>query len=153
MITFQTSVRVERPVEEVFAFVSDPLLFPRWNSAVQTVHGTSRARGEPRSTYSMQRHIPTGQVENDLEVFAREHNTEFGIRTTSGPTPFRYRYRFASDGPDPVVHLDASVELPGATAVLGPLAARGVKRGVDANLAALKRTLEASSRHAQSATA
>ena len=98
-------------------------------------------------------HTDRPQVENDLEVFAREHNTEFGIRTTSGLTPFRYRDRFASDGPDTVVHLDASVELPGATAVLGPLAARGVKRGVDANLAALKRTLEASSRHAQSATA
>jgi hypothetical protein len=42
------------------------------------------------------------------------------------------------------VRLDASVEPAGATAVLGPFAARGVRRGVDANLAALKRTLEAS---------
>ena len=28
MITFETSVRVERPIEEVFAFVSDPLHVP-----------------------------------------------------------------------------------------------------------------------------
>ena len=40
MITFETSVRVECPIEEVFAFVSDPLLFPRWNSAVQAVDDT-----------------------------------------------------------------------------------------------------------------
>ena len=46
MISFETSVRIERPVEKVFAFVSDPLLFPQWNSAVQTVHADSGAAGE-----------------------------------------------------------------------------------------------------------
>ena len=149
MITFETNVRVERPIEEVFELVSNPLLFPRWNSAVQRIRQTSGERGEPGSTYSMQRQLPTGPVENELEVVSRQHPTEFAIRTTSGPTPFVYRYLFASDDSNTVVHLDASVELPHATAILGPLAARGVRRGVDANLAALKRALEASARDAQ----
>jgi hypothetical protein len=105
MIAFQTSVRVKRPIEEVFAFVSDPVLFPRWNSAVQTVHRTSEETGTVRSTYSMQRQLPTGQVENELEVLAREHPTGFAIRTTSGPTPFRCR--LAGDGVDTVIQLDA----------------------------------------------
>jgi uncharacterized protein YndB with AHSA1/START domain len=152
MITFQTSVRIKRPLEEVFAFIASPLLFPRWNSAVQTVHGTSGETGSVGSTYSMRRRLPTGQVENELEVVSREHPTEFAIRTTSGPTPFVYRYRFASDDSDTVVHLDARVELPGVASVFGPLAARGVRRGVDANLAMLKHTLEASVRHAPSPT-
>jgi uncharacterized protein YndB with AHSA1/START domain len=153
VISFETSVRIERPIEEVFAFVSDPLLLPRWNSAVQTVHGTSGETGGLGSTYSMERELPAGRVENELEVLARKHPTGFGIRTTSGPTPFSYRYRFASDGADTVVHLNASVELPGLAAVLGPLAARGVRRGVDANFAALKRTLEASAKGAHPASA
>jgi len=142
VISFETSVRIERAIEEVFALVSDPLRFPLWNSAVQTVQRTSGETGEPGSTYSMERELPTGRVENELEVFARKSPSEFGIRTTRGPTPFIYRYRFASDGADTVVHLGASVELPGVAAVLGPLAARGVRRGVDANFASLKRTLE-----------
>ena len=148
MITFHTSVRIQRPIDEVFAFVSDPLNFPRWNSAVQTVHGTSGQSGGPGSTYSMQRQLPTGQVENELEILSREHPTKFSIRTTSGPTPFLYHYRFARDGADTVIHLDASVDLPGVTAVLGPLAARGVTRGVDSNLSALQHALEASARDA-----
>ena len=148
VITFQTSVRVERPIDEVFAFVSNPLMFPRWNSAVQTVHGTSRETGGPGSTYSMQRQLPAGQVENELEVLSRGHPTKFGIRTSSGPTPFLYNYRFVPDGADTVVHLDATVELRGVTAVLAPLAARTVRRDVDANLAALKHTLEASAPNA-----
>lgn len=149
MISFETSVRIARPIEQVFAFVSDPIQFPRWNSAVQAVRRTSAVRGpsggtgEPGSTYAMERELPGGQVENGLEVFVREQPTEFGIRTTSGPTPFVYDYRLASDGKDTIVHLDASVELAGVAGVLGPLAARAVRRGVDTNFTALKRTLEA----------
>jgi uncharacterized protein YndB with AHSA1/START domain len=142
MISFETSVRIERPVEEVFTFVSDPIQFPLWNSAVQAVLSTSRETREPGSTYSMERELPTGRVENELEVFACEHPSEFGIRTTSGPTPFTYRYGFAADGPDTVVRLEASVDLKGVPPMLGPLAARGVRRGVDGNFASLKHTLE-----------
>ena len=148
MISFETSVRIARPIEQVFAFVSDPIQFPRWNSAVQAVRRTSAVRGasggigDPGSTYAMERELPGGRVENGLEVFVREQPTEFGIRTTSGPTPFVYDYRLASDGKDTIVHLDASVELAGVAGVLGPLAARAVRRGVDTNFTALKRTLE-----------
>jgi carbon monoxide dehydrogenase subunit G len=153
VISFETSVRIERRIEDVFAFVSDPTQFPLWNSAVQAVHRTAGETGAPGSAYPMERELPTGQVENRLEVFGREHPSEFGIRTTSGPTPFFYRYRFTSDGANTVVHLDATVELPGVAAVLGPLAARRVRRGVDANFAALKRILEAGARDAESASA
>ena len=114
------------PIEEVFAFVSDPLLFPRWNSAVQAVDDTSGVTGEVGSTYSMRRELPAGQVENELEVLVHERPSEFVIRTTSGPTPFLYRYRFASDGAGTVVHLGASVQLPGVAGMLGPLAAHRV---------------------------
>jgi uncharacterized protein YndB with AHSA1/START domain len=153
VITFETSVCVERPLEEVFDFVSDPLSFPRWNSAVQAVTNTSGVTGEVGSTYSMRRELPTGQVENELEVLVRERPSEFTIRTTSRPTPFLYHYRFASDGVDTLVRLNASVELLGVAAVFGPLGARAVKRGVDANFAVLKRTLEESPRNARSASA
>jgi carbon monoxide dehydrogenase subunit G len=153
MIRFDTSVRIGRPIESVFAFVSDPLQFPGWNSAVQRVHGASGEKGELGSTYSMERELPTGRVENELEVFARKRPSEFGIRTTSGPTPFVYRYRFFSERGATVVRLDARVKLPGVAAALGSLAARGVRRGVDANFAALKRILEEASGDAGSAFA
>lgn len=150
MINFETSVRIDRPVEDVFAFVSDPLLFPRWNSAVKAADSTSGATSEAGSTYSMQRELPGGQVENELEVLVRARPEEFVIRTTSGPTPFHYHYRFAPEGAGTVVHLDASVELPGAAGKLGPFAARAVRRGVDANFGTLKRILEGRARDAQS---
>ena len=124
MTAFESGVRIERPIEEVFDLVSDPLRFPQWNSAVKSVHKASGVEREVSSTYSMQRELPTGRVQNELEIFARKHPTEFGIRTTSGPTPFVYRYRFATESGETVVRLDAQVELRGVASALAPIAGR-----------------------------
>ena len=93
----------------------------------------------------MERDLPTGRALNELEVVACERPTEFAIRTTSGPTPFLYRYRFSANDGATVVRLEAAVELEGIAERLPALARRLVRRGVDDNFAALKRTLEAGS--------
>ena len=142
MTSFQASVRIERPVEEVFAYVSEPENFPRWNSAVQTVRKTSSGEEPVGSTYAMTRQLPGGQAENELEITTYERPREFAIRTLSGPTPFVYRYAFSSSDGGTLLELDAEVELPGAAALAGPLARRAVKRGVDGNFATLKGILE-----------
>jgi uncharacterized protein YndB with AHSA1/START domain len=141
---FKASVRIKRPIDEVFAYVSDPLNFPRWNSAVRAVWQTHGRESAVGSKYTMERELPSAAVQNELELFAREHPTEFGIRTTSGPTPFTYRYGFAAANGQTVVQLDAVLVRDGATALLGPLVGRAVKRGVDDNFAELKRILETS---------
>jgi uncharacterized protein YndB with AHSA1/START domain len=137
VIIFETEVRIERPIEEVYAYVSDPLNFPRWNSAVQEVRENVRGK-----TYSMERRLPSGRAVNELEILALDRPREFAIRTISGPTPFLYRYLFASEGNGTLVKLDAQVELHGAAALVPKLARRAVKSGVDENLATLKGVLE-----------
>jgi uncharacterized protein YndB with AHSA1/START domain len=142
VIGFETTTRIARPIEEVFAYVSDPLNFPRWNSAVQAVLKTSAGEASIASTYKMERDLPTGRALNDLEIIAREPPTEFAIRTTSGPTPFHYHYRFSADSGETVVQLNGEFELQGPAAFAPALARRAVKRGVEDNLAAVKRILE-----------
>ena len=142
MIAFNTSIRIERPIDEVFAYVSDPGNFPSWNSAVQVVRPTSPGSGDVGSTYSMERQVPTGRAANQLEIVVREHPREFALRTIEGPTPFLYRYRFAVEDNETVVKLDAQVELPAVPALMPQLARRAVKHGVDANLTTLKLILE-----------
>jgi uncharacterized protein YndB with AHSA1/START domain len=137
VIAFETEVRIDRPIEEVFAYVSDPLNFPCWNSAVQTVRKTSTCENGVASTYSMERKLPTGRAVNELEVLARERPSEFAIRTTAEPTPFLYRYRFSAQNGETLVHLRAELELPGAAAFLPQLARSRVRKGVDENLATL----------------
>jgi uncharacterized protein YndB with AHSA1/START domain len=107
VIAFETDVHIDRPIEEVFAYVSDPLTFPRWNSAVQAVRRTSAAEPGVRSTYLMERELPTGRAVNELEVVESERPHEFAIRATAGPTPFLYRYRFSAENGKTVIRLDA----------------------------------------------
>lgn len=143
-MNFETSVRIDRPIETVFDYLSEPANFPRWNSAVQSVRETSAGADGVGATYQMERELPDGRAENALEVVELNRPTLFVIRTTSGPTPFLYRYVLVGEEGATMVELAAEVELGGIAGALGPLASRGVKRGVDSNFADLKRILEAS---------
>jgi carbon monoxide dehydrogenase subunit G len=136
MIVFETSIRIDRPVGEVFSYVSDPVNLPNWNSAVEEVRRTA-----PR--FVMVRRLPIGRAVNELEVVESRPPRSFEIRTLSGPTPFRYRYRFSGEGEQTLIRLEAEVDLRGAATMLPRLVRGMVKNGVDANFAALKALLEA----------
>ena len=140
-MNFKTAVTIERPIENVFNYVSDPCNFPSWNSAVQSVRGTGAGSPGVAATYLMERELPNGHAENELVIDVWRHPREFTVRTTSGPTPFTYRYLFSEEGSGTKVELAAEVELPGVAGALGPLASLAVKRGVKANFAELKRIL------------
>jgi uncharacterized protein YndB with AHSA1/START domain len=143
VIAFETEVGIDRPVEEVFAYVSEPRNLRAWNSAVRDVRPISAAANGSGSTYMMERELPSGRAVNELEVVANEPPRTFAIRTTAGPTPFLYRYGFSTENGETVMTLDAEVELPGAAAFLPQLAGRLVKKGVNDNLPTLKEILEA----------
>ena len=103
---FSADVSVDRPVSEVFDYVAEPRNFPAWNSAVESVVPAGGNR------YVMRRQLPGGPATNDLAVTASDPPALFEIRTTSGPTPFVYRYRFEPAGGGTRVTLEAQVELP-----------------------------------------
>jgi uncharacterized protein YndB with AHSA1/START domain len=130
---FETGITIARPRAEVFAFVADPTRFPLWNSAVTSVEPT----GE--STYLMRRRLPTGAAENGLEVTESQPPQAFTVRTTYGPTPFTYRYRFTEADGATIVTLAGEAELGG---VFSLLPTRAFVRGIDANLATLRQLLE-----------
>ncbi len=141
MIAINTTIRIRRPIDDVFAYVAGPEHFPDWNSAVTDVQPTGTARDNP-ATYVMTRHLPTGTATNELRVVAFEPPTRFVIETTSGPTPFRYEYRFSGDDRATVLELDAHADLGPLATLLGPLARHGLESGINANLETLKKILD-----------
>ena len=130
---FEKSVTIARPRAEVFAFVADPTRFPLWNSAVTSVEPTAG------SAYVMRRRLPIGEAENGLEVVESEPPAVFSVRTTYGPTPFRYRYSFTDADGATIVTLAGDVELRGVFALVP---ARAFLHGIEANLTTLRRLLE-----------
>jgi hypothetical protein len=110
------------------------------------------AGNDAGTTYRLERQLPSGRAENELEVVARERPTAFAIKTTSGPTPFKYRFEFTPESGATIIQLEAEADLGGAADLLAPLVRHAVQRGVEANLAALKTIMEAQPLAAHEAT-
>jgi uncharacterized protein YndB with AHSA1/START domain len=142
MTRFETTVAIARPRDAVFAYVADPGYFPAWNSAVESVVSLNDAPPAAGARYLLRRQLPTGVATNELEIVTWQPPEELAIRTTSGPTPFHYRYELATTRAGTLVSLHADVRIAGAASLLGPLAAQAIKRGVNANLATLRHILE-----------
>jgi uncharacterized protein YndB with AHSA1/START domain len=142
MTRFATTVAIARPRDAVFAYVADPRHIPAWNSAVESIAPLNDATPAAGGRYVMQHELPTGAATNELEIVTLRPPEELAIRTTSGPTPFLYRYEFATTAAGTLVRLYADVRLGAAASLLGPVAAQAIKRGVNANLATLRDILE-----------
>ncbi len=85
MIEVDPGVRIERPIEEVFDYVSDARNFSRCNSTVRSMTQIATSEDGAGATYTMQRDLPTGSGANVLGVVRRHRPIEFMIKTTSGP--------------------------------------------------------------------
>jgi uncharacterized protein YndB with AHSA1/START domain len=142
MTRFETTVAIARPRDVVFEYVADPRHFPEWNSAVERIVPPDDATPAAGGRYVMQRQLPTGRATNELEIVTLRPPEELTIRTTSGPTPFLYRYEFAPAGAGTLVRLRADVRVGGGASLLGPLATQAIRRGVNANFATLRDILE-----------
>jgi uncharacterized protein YndB with AHSA1/START domain len=142
MTQFRATIEIARPRDEVFAYLADAGRLPTWNSAVESVVPLHAPAGGASGRYVMQRRLPTGPATNELEVVEVRPPDQLRIRTTNGPTPFIYRYAFATTAAGTLVTLNADVTLGPGRSLLGTLAAHAIKRGVDANLATLRDLLE-----------
>src|SRR3990170_8673794 len=94
MITFETDVSIRRSPEAVFRFVADGQNAPLWNSAVRAVSKITDGDVAVGTRYHMVRELPMGRVENTYQVVEHDPHETYSIMTLTGPTPFRYRYRF-----------------------------------------------------------
>jgi uncharacterized membrane protein len=143
LIQFDANIEINCPLEQVFAYVADENNMARWNSAVQSVQKTSQGPTAAGATYHMVRQLPQGRVENTYKITRFQPNQTITIETTSGPTPFRYRYEFEPDDNGTELSLAAEVKTSGLATLAAPLLSRGIKSGVEANFATLKQILEA----------
>jgi hypothetical protein len=137
-IRFETTIEITRTHEDVFDYVVDAGRLAEWNSAVTSVEPLSRTAGH----HTMQRELPTGVAINEIAIAAKRPD-EMTLRTITGPTPLVYHYTFEPTATGTRITLRAEVELGGIARLAGPLAAQGLRRGVDANLSSLRDILEA----------
>jgi uncharacterized protein YndB with AHSA1/START domain len=71
MASFENTVIIQRPVEEVFAFLADFENLPKWNDAIVETTKTSPGPVAVGTTYRQIRSVPS-RSEEGFEVIAYE---------------------------------------------------------------------------------
>lgn len=140
----EQSVEIERPLEEVFAFVADPLNDERWTPAVEETRKTSEGPFGVGTTFESVFRLLGRRFEASFEIAEYEQNRKVVLKPpTSGPVQLRgTRSAEASPGG---TRLTITVEgrSGGFFGVADPVFARLAQRPLKAALANLKSLLEA----------
>jgi carbon monoxide dehydrogenase subunit G len=149
MASFENTVIIRRPVEEVFSFLADFENVPRWNYAIVETTKVSPGPVGVGTTYRQIRSVPR-RSEEGFEVTAFEPPRRLEVQGQIGP--FRARISYLLEPTGSGTRLRNAVDLGSSglsTIVALPVTSR-VKHAVAANLDTLKQLLGAG-RHGQQA--
>jgi len=141
MIKAERTVVIDRPVEEVFAYVADQTNTPNWQAGLVEVQRTTAGPIGVGTKHTFVRNFIGRRMEADNEYVAYEPNRLVTFRTTSGPSLVAsYLFDAVPDG----TRLTSRVELQGAGlfGLLEPVIGAGLRREMKAALPALKALLE-----------
>jgi carbon monoxide dehydrogenase subunit G len=141
MASFENTVTIRRPVEDVFAFLADFENVPAWNYAIVETRKVSPGPVRVGTTYRQTRSVPR-RSEEGFEVTVFEPASRLEVQGEIGP--FRARVRYALEPTGSGTRLTNAVELgsSGLLRLVAPLAASRVKSAVAANLDTLRQVLE-----------
>jgi uncharacterized protein YndB with AHSA1/START domain len=144
MIKEERTVVIDRPIEEVFAYVTDQTNTPNWQASLVDVQRTTPGPIGVGTKHTFVRNFMGRRMEADNEYVAFEPDRLVTFRTTSGP-PLVASYLFEAvpDG----TRLTSRVELQGAGlfGLLEPVIGASLRREMKAALPALKALLESPS--------
>jgi carbon monoxide dehydrogenase subunit G len=138
MLEFENSIRINRPIAEVFAFLVDLENLPKWNYYVLEV--TKRSDGPIRigTTYRQVRKTD----EQDLRITELEPNHTLTVQTVLPSSPsLEMRFRLDAEA-DTTLIRDAWKLDTGVPALFERLGARRIQSAAAENLSKLKELLE-----------
>ncbi|TML02821.1 MAG: hypothetical protein E6G36_10960 [Actinobacteria bacterium] len=134
---FDLEVMIERPVADVFAYVTDVGHLPEWQeSAVDAGWIEPGARFRERRTFLGR------TAELELEVTAYEQDRRFDVKCVSGPVRFEILHLFEAVAGDTVLRVTAEAPIGGALRLAAAMAKRQAERQFRSDLARLKGLLE-----------
>ena len=130
MQTFENTVTIQRPAEEVFAFLADFENIPKWNYAIDETHKISAGPVGVGTRYRQTRSVPGRSVEG-FEVTVFEPARRLAMHGQIGP--FRATISYELEAGAGGTRLVNNVELDASQAMLrlaAPLATPRIKAAV-----------------------
>jgi len=141
IIRVDSSIVIDRPPDEVFAYATDPAHTPEWqSSALETsVDGPLQAGATGREV----RKFLGRRMESTMRIEAYQPPRRFALQVTSGPVPFHVEQTVEPEGAGSRVYAVIEGEPGGFFKLAEPLVERAVRRELEGNFATLKDILEA----------
>src|SRR5215208_7172580 len=138
MLEFENTVYIDRPIGEVFAFLSDFENIPKWNYYVLEVRQLSESPIGIGTTYHQLRKTD----QQYLRIIEFEPNHRVAVKTLPQSSPsFERRFTLYEEGDTTRIRDQWKLDT-GRPALLERLARGRVKSAVAENLAKLKELLE-----------
>jgi carbon monoxide dehydrogenase subunit G len=144
MTTITQSVTVNRPVAEVWDFISNFENTTRWSRGVLEARQTSAGALGVGSTLQTVVKAFGRRRTADYLVTEYEPNRAFAFEVTSGPMTSRARYLVEPAGAGTRLTVSGEADAAGSYRLLAPILVRILKRHSQDDLANVKRILEAS---------
>jgi uncharacterized membrane protein len=142
MATLEFSIVVNRPIEEVFAFVSNPENVPKWSSLSREVKITSAGPIGVGTTYRSVVAFLGRRIEGETEITEYQPNRSLAEKSKSGPFPVENRTTFERVDGGTRVNFTAVAEPGGFFKLAEPLLVGMIKRQFEADFANVKDLLE-----------
>ena len=143
MATIEASVVINRPVEEVFAYVVDPNNTAQWAGPVVEAKQTSEGPVGLGTTSTRVTQFLGRTMEATYEITEFEPNRYCADKMTSGPMPISSRISIESVKEGAKVTIAGEIEAAGFFKLAAPIVARMGKRQVATDVLTLKDLLEA----------
>ena len=143
-IQLEHTVVIDRPIEEVFAFATDPNNVSLWQSTSLATEQTSEGPVGVGTTFRDTSQFLGRRIESDYEVTENEPPHRQCVRITSGPIPGSGCYLLEPDA-DGSTRFTQNFEADVGSffRLAEPLVGRAIRRQMEADMATLKDLLEA----------
>jgi len=142
MVTNEMSITIERPIKEVFAYVSDLQTGIHWQNGLLEVKRTNAGPLGVGAQFSSVRKFMGRKMASSVEFFAFEPDRKIAFKSITGDSPFVQTMLFESISEGTRVTSRLELETSGLMGLAEPLVASGLKREVATNFGVLKDLLE-----------
>jgi uncharacterized protein YndB with AHSA1/START domain len=144
VIRIEESVEINRPVEEVFSYATNPENFSEWVGNVIEVRKDASGPLREGETFTAEQKLLGRRFEAPFEVIAYEPNRRYAHRSTGGPAPVTMNFTYEPVSSESTRITQRNEGEPGGFfGLVGPLLQRALRRQVRTNLENLKDMLEA----------
>ena len=142
MINLDLGTLIDRPVKDVFAFVTNPANMAKWNSAVVSMEQITPGAVGLGTKFKNVGEMMGRRIEGEMEVIAFEPDSKYGFQMNAGPVQVSVTLTFKTVGTGTKISFNAQGNPAGFFKIAEGIMAGRVKSMMEENLARLKAQLE-----------